>query len=137
MIVTILYSLEGKPAVTGDAFADVDEDDWYFNAVNWAAANGIVSGYGDDKFGPNDNVTREQLVAILKAYAAYKKADVAAAADLAAYADADAISAWAVDAVKWGVAEGIISGKSADTLDPAGNALRCEVAQMMMKFVAG
>ena len=137
MIVTILYSLEGKPAVAGDAFADVDEDDWYFNAVNWAAVNGIVAGYGDDKFGPNDNVTREQLVAILKAYAAYKKADVAAAADLAAYADADAISAWAVDAVKWGVAEGIISGKSADTLDPTGNALRCEVAQMMMKFVAG
>ena len=136
MIVTILYSLEGKPAVSGQgAFDDVDADDWFADPVNWAAANGIVSGYGNGKFGPNDAITREQLAAILRTYAAYKGWDVTGQADLSAYTDAAKISPWAETALAWAVDKGLISGKGDGILDPTGTAIRAEVAQVLKNFV--
>jgi hypothetical protein len=135
MLVTVLYRLEGSPAVAGtNGFTDVKEGRWYTDAVVWAAANKIVSGYGGGLFGPDDGVTREQLAAMLRNYAGYKKRDVSASADLSAYKDAGRISSWAEGAMKWAVAAGLIAGRSADTLAPGGGATRAEVAAMLMRF---
>ncbi len=93
MIVTILHRLEGTPAVsTSGTFADVTAGRYYTDAVEWASANGIVGGYGNGRFGPNDPITREQMAAILYRYAAYKEYDVSGAADLSGYSDASSIS---------------------------------------------
>ena len=136
MLVTVLWRLEGKPAVTTAAkFADVKEGVYYADAVAWANANGIVKGYSGTQFGPNDNVTREQLSAILYRYAEFKGYDVSKRADLSAYADAGKISAYAVDNMKWANGAGIISGRTADTLAPQGNSTRAEVASMLQRFV--
>jgi len=136
MIVTVLYSVEGKPAVTAEnGFADVGENLWYTAPVIWAAENGIVAGYGNGKFGANDPITREQLAVILMAYSRYKgNASVGASDALADYKDADAVSAWAVDAMKWACTEGLLSGKGDGILDPAGKATRAEAATMMLNF---
>ena len=135
MVVQILYSMEGKPAVTGTAnFSDVAANDWFAAAVKWAADNGIVSGMGDGTFAPNANVTREQLAVILMGYAKAEGKNVSATADLAAYTDASSISSWAEAAVKWAVGSNVMSGKTAATLDPTGTATRAEMAQMILKF---
>lgn len=110
MIVTILYRLEKEPAVdNGAGFADVAADQYYADAVAWASANDIVTGYSEEKFGPDDSITREQFAAILYRYAQYKKIDVTATADLSGYADAAQISAYAETAMKWANGEGLIS----------------------------
>lgn len=137
-IVTILWRLEGEPAPAGaNPFADVKADSWYADAVVWAAEEAIVNGYGDGSFAPNNNVTREQLAAILYRYAQYKGYDVSAGenTNILSFTDADEISSWAVDALQWAVAEGIMQGKGDGILDPAGTAKRCEVAKMMMNFL--
>ena len=136
MIVTVLYSLEGKPAVTAkNGFEDVAEGMWYTAPVTWAAENGIVAGYGNGKFGPNDPITREQLAVILMAYSKYKGYDVTGSADaLTGYKDADAVSAWAVTAVKWACSDGLLSGKGDGILDPGGLATRAEAATVMLQF---
>jgi len=137
MVVQILYSMEGKPAVSGAAnFSDVAADAWYAAAVKWASDNGIVAGMGDGTFAPNANVTREQLAVILMGYAKAEGKNVSATADLAAYADASSVSTWAEAGMKWAVGSGIISGKTATTLDAQGTATRAEVAQMILKFEA-
>ena len=134
MIVTILYRLEGEPETADTSFDDVAEGRYCTNAVAWAAANGIVNGYGNGSFGPDDTITREQMAAILYRYAAYKGYDVAARANLAGYTDADQISAYAVDAIAWANAEGLVNGTSTTTMDPAGNATRAQVAAILMRF---
>ena len=137
MVVQILYSMEGKPAVSGAAdFSDVAANDWFAAAVKWASDNKIVAGMGDGTFAPNANVTREQLAVILMGYAKAEGKNVSAAADLAAYADASSVSTWAEAGMKWAVGSGIISGKTATTLDAQGTATRAEVAQMILKFEA-
>ena len=137
MIVQILYSMAGKPAVSGAAnFSDVADGDWYAAAVKWASDSNVVAGMGDGTFAPNANVTREQLALILMGYARAAGKDVSAVADLSPYGDASRISPWAESGVKWAVGAGIMSGKSANVLDPAGTATRAEVAQMIMKFEA-
>ncbi len=136
MFVTVLYRLEGKPAVTAEnAFTDVEDGKWYTNAVIWASANGIVEGYDDGNFGTNDKVTREQMAKMLYSYAEYKGYDVTAAADLAIYGDTDEISDWALTAMTWANAEGYITGRTETTLVPLGNATRAEVATIFMRFV--
>lgn len=137
MIVTMLYNLEGKPAISDNTFEDVTAGEWYANAVNWAAEKGIVSGYGNNKFGPNDNVTREQMAAILYRYAQYKGYDVSVGEDtnILSYTDGFDVSEYAYPALQWACGAGIISGKGNDTLDPSGEATRAEVAQMMKQFV--
>ena len=137
MVVQMLWAMEGKPAVDyAISFADVAADAWYTEAVRWAAAEGIVSGYSTEKFGANDAVTREQMAVMLSGYARYKDVDVTGGADISAYADASAVSDWAVAGLKWACGEGILSGKAGGYLDPTGTATRMEAAQMLMKFGA-
>ena len=136
MFATVLYRLEGEPAVTAEnPFDDVEDGEWYTNAVIWANENGIVEGYGGGLFGTNDDITREQMAKMLYSYADYKGYDVTAAADLAAYTDADEISDWALAAMRWANAEEVITGRTATTLVPLGDATRAEVATIFMRFV--
>ncbi|MBR0105180.1 MAG: S-layer homology domain-containing protein, partial [Firmicutes bacterium] len=136
MIVTILYRLEGQPVVTGEnPFDDVPIGVWYDSAVMWANANGIVEGYGNGKFGPKDLITREQFAAIMYRYANFKGYDTSKTADLRTYADVSDISDWAVPAVKWANAENLITGRTATTLVPRGNATRAEAAAILMRFI--
>jgi hypothetical protein len=133
MLVTVLHSYAKKPApVAPNPFSDVPNGEWYTNAVAWAAENGVVTGTAPGAFSPNANVTREQLALILYKY---KGAPAVAEGNLA-FADAGNVSGWAVNAVKWCVANGIVSGKPGNLFDPQGQATRAEVATMLMKFVA-
>lgn len=136
MVVTVLYRLENQPSTSAASFTDVASGAYYANAVAWANANGIVSGYGSGKFGPNDKVTREQLAAILYRYAQYKKYDVSVGEDtnILSYDDAQSISSYAIPAIQWACGAGVVTGKSGSTLDPKGNATRAEVAAMLMRF---
>ena len=139
MIVTILYRLEGEPeAEATSAFADVAADMYYADAVNWAAANNIVTGYDDTSFGPDDTITREQMAAILYRYAQYKGYDVTTGGmALNEYTDAGQISEYAVPAMQWANENGLITGSTATTIEPQGNALRAEVATILMRFCEG
>ena len=136
MVVTVLYRLENQPSNSAASFTDVASGAYYANAVAWANANGIVSGYGSGKFGPNDKVTREQLAAILYRYAQYKKYDVSVGEDtnILSYNDAQSISSYAIPAIQWACGAGVVTGKSGSKLDPKGNATRAEVAAMLMRF---
>ena len=136
MVVTVLYRLENQPSTSAASFTDVASGAYYANAVAWANANGIVSGYGSGKFGPNDKVTREQLAAILYRYAQYKKYDVSVGEDtnILSYNDAQSISSYAIPAIQWACGAGVVTGKSGNKLDPKGNATRAEVAAMLMRF---
>lgn len=137
-LVTILYRMEGQPAVSGDLpFTDVESGTWYTDAVGWAAQNGIVNGVGDDTFAPGNDLTREQLVTILYRYAESKGYDVSASADLAGHPDGEEIQAYAREAMAWAVAENIIQGMEDDTLKPAGNASRAQIATILMRFCEG
>ena len=135
MLATVLYSMEGSPAVSGtSAFSDVAKGAWYYDAVRWAAKKGIVSGYDNGKFGPDDIVTREQMALILNQYAAMKGYDVSAAGSLNGFTDKTAVSDWAEKAVQWAVGEKLLSGKGNGILDPKSGATRAEVAQILMRF---
>ncbi len=138
MIVTILYRLEGAPELEkelwGEPFADVDADAWYAGAVYWARANGIVTGYSDELFGPDDTITREQMATILYRYARYKEYDTTGRADLSRYTDADRVSPYAGDAMAWANAEELVSGTTSTTLSPQGGAIRSQVAAILMRF---
>ena len=133
MIVSILARLEGVTSAEAVGFGDVN-DEWYATAVNWAANVGVVNGYEDNTFRPNQPITREQLAAILMNYASYKGEDVSARADLSNYTDQP--SAWATETMQWAVAEGLIRGVTADQLQPQGNATRAQVAAILERFLA-
>ena len=136
MLVTVLYRLEGQPAVYGgSAFADVAAGQWYTDAVIWATRNGIVNGLGDGKFGTNDNVTREQMAAILYRYAQNCGYDTTARANLNGYTDAAKISTYAQEAMSWANAMSLINGRTATSLAPTGTATRAEVAAIFHRFV--
>ncbi|WP_317854450.1 S-layer homology domain-containing protein [Chakrabartyella piscis] len=134
MLVTVLWRMEDQPYTTTRGmyeFTDVVEDAYYETAVQWAAENGIVSGYSEDVFGVNDVVTREQLVAILQRYTAFKDADVSAEADLSGYVDAENIAGYATSAFGWAVEKGIVSGTSETELSPKSGATRAQVARIL------
>ena len=134
MIVAILHRLEDSPVVNyAMTFDDVADGDWYAEAVRWAASEGIVAGYSDAQFGPNDPIIREQMAAILYNYAEWKGYDVSARADLSSYSDQP--SAWAVEVMQWAKAEGLINGTTATTLDPQGHATRAQVAAILQRFL--
>lgn len=137
-IVTILWRLAGSPGmedeIWGYPYADVDANAYYATAVYWARMNGIASGYTSQQFGPNDTITREQLAAMLYRFAGAQGWDTSARADLSRYADAGQVSAWAVDALRWANAEGLIAGTSAATLTPGATATRAQVAVILMRF---
>ncbi len=135
MLVAILYRLDGAPAVNNSCpYTDVAPDSWYEDAVLWATENHIVSGYGNKRFGPNDRITREQLASILFRYASYKAYDISMRADLSNYIDADQISAWALDALRWANAVSLITGRTSDSIAPRGEASRGEAAMILMRF---
>ncbi len=134
MIVFILYKLAGSPESGLSDFTDVPAGQYYSGAAAWAAANGIISGYGDGRFGPNDPITREQLAMILRSYARLNGRDVSAQTDLSVFADAGLISGYAREAVSWACAQGLISGTSSVTLTPAGTATRAQAAVILQKF---
>ena len=134
-IVTVLYRLEGQPAAayTGK-FTDVEDGKWYTAAIEWAAANGIVNGVADDRYAPTNALTREQVAAILYRYAKLKGYDVSAADDLAAFADKDDISAYAVENVKWAVANKILTAVDGK-LAAKNQAARSEIAVAIHAFM--
>lgn len=137
MLATVLYALEEPKDQSGETrFSDVDRDSWYARAVAWADGAGIVSGYGDDLFGPQNPVTREQLALMLYRYAQQLGMDTKGRDSLGRFADKDQVSSWAGEAVAWAVDAGLMSGRTDGTLDPAGTATRAEAAMMLRQFVA-
>ena len=133
MLVTVLWRMEGSPKAAEPTFADV-RGTWCSEAVGWAAANGIVAGYNKNVFAPNATITREQMAAILYRYAAFKGIDVSAAGDLSGFTDVDSVSAYALDAMSWAVAEGILSGNKGNLM-PDGGATRAQVAAILHRYI--
>lgn len=137
MLVTVLYRMEKEPTAEGDGkrFADVPAGAYYAKAVAWASDKGIVAGYSETQFGPEDTITREQLAVILNRYATYKGYNTSKTADLAAFQDADQISEWARVPVQWANAMKLLNGRTSTTLAPKGSATRAEVAKILVTFL--
>ena len=136
MMATILWRMEGSPAPKGkNSFTDVEAGKWYADAITWTAENGIFAGYGKDKFGPDDPITREQLAAIFYRYADYKGYDLTVKGNLDKFKDADKITDYAKTAMQWAVGSGLVKGKSGNLLDPQGMATRAEIAAMLHRFI--
>ena len=134
MLVTILYRLAGSPAAGSASFTDVAKGQWYADGVAWASANGVVSGYPDGSFRPNDTITREQMAAILYQYARIQGKLDDSRADLSIFSDLDSLSAYAKEPMSWAVAQGLFSGVSADTLAPGGSTTRAQAAVILTAF---
>ena len=136
MLAVILYAMAGEPAVTGESpFTDVPAGCWYTDAIVWAAQNGIVCGFGDGTFRPNEAVTRAQAAVMLYGYAAFTGADVTARADLSAYSDAGQIPSWALDAMQWANARRLIVGRDSSHLVPDGKTTRAEMAAILSAYI--
>ena len=136
MMATILWRMEGSPVPKGkNSFTDVEAEKWYADAITWTAENGIFAGYGKDKFGPDDPITREQLAAIFYRYADYKGYDLTVKGNLDKFKDADKITDYAKTAMQWAVGSGLMKGKSGNLLDPQGTATRAEIAAMLHRFI--
>ena len=135
-LLTILWRMEGEPQVTGvKDFPDVSTEAYYANAVRWGTKNNIVSGYKNGKFGPTDNITREQLATILYNYAKYKGKNVTANPDISKYKDWYKVTGYAQTAIKWAIAKGVVNGKDNSTrLDPQGTASRAEATAMIYNY---
>ncbi len=134
MLVTVLWRYAGSVEEGTVDFTDVERYQWYGMAVAWAAHNGIVGGVGNNKFDPNGNITREQLAVILYRYADNNGFDTSATADLRDFPDGNRVSSYAIDAIRWAVAEGLLNG-SDGKLMPQGNATRAQVATILMRFI--
>ncbi|MBQ7870547.1 MAG: S-layer homology domain-containing protein, partial [Oscillospiraceae bacterium] len=135
-LVTVLYRMAGSPTVTAGenfAFTDVNEGDWYYDAVIWAVENGITMGKTASLFAPNEAVTREQTATFFYRYAKLTGAAEASGTELS-FADAALVSGYAKEAVAWCVENGILQGMGNNTLNPKGNCLRSHVATMLMNF---
>ena len=133
-VVAILYRLEGSPAVSGsNPFVDATAD-WVRDAVLWASQNGIVEGYSDTAFGPDDTITREQLAAILYRYASYKSYGLAVTGDLSIFDDASDVAAWSHTPLAWAVGKGLVQGSN-NLVDPQGSAIRAQLAVILMRFL--
>lgn len=137
MLVTVLYRMEKEPAAEGrgKSFEDVSAGAYYAKAVAWASDKGIVAGYSETQFGPEDTITREQLAVILNSYATYKGYNTSKTADLAAFQDADQISEWARVPVQWANVMKLLNGRTSTTLAPKGSATRAEVAKILVTFL--
>jgi len=133
-LVTILYRLEGQPAVSGTGFSDVAAGSYCENAVKWAAANGITNGGKDGAFKPNDPITREQLAAFLYRYNNHKGYDVSKRADLSTFSDGAAVASYAKDALSWANGAGLVNGTSDGKLNPSRGATRGQAAAILHRF---
>lgn len=133
MMVTTLYRIKGASAGSAAAFSDVAAGQWFTDAVNWAAANGVASGVGNNLFAPNADMTREQMAQFLYNYAKANGKDVSKTGDLSRFADASSVSGWAKEAMAWAVGEGYINGMDGK-LNPQGTATRAQVATVLTRF---
>jgi len=144
MVVTVLYrvergerreeSEESEDVGSGSRFSDVVAGSWYFDAVQWAASNGIVSGYSDGRFGPDDEITREQLAVILNNYARFASMSIPVVRESPRFNDDADIADYAREAIERFFRARILSGKPDNTFDPKGSATRAEFAAMLMNF---
>ncbi|MGN0106720.1 MAG: S-layer homology domain-containing protein [Hominilimicola sp.] len=139
MFVTVLYRMENEPnmsdEILGYPFEDVEAESWYTDAVYWARLNGIVNGVSDEKFAPDDNITREQMAAIMFRYAKYK--GIAPTGEWAIhldYADLDDVSDWATEAVMYCKLNGIMQGKDNNCFAPKDNSTRAETAAILQRL---
>jgi exopolysaccharide biosynthesis protein len=137
MMATILWSAAGKPSASSEGFKDVDSGAWYAQAVAWAQSEGIAAGYADGCFRPAQSISREQMAGMLYKYESVKNGAPAAAGDLSGYADAASVSPWAQPAVSWCISRGVISGMTANTIEPNGTATRAQCAVIMQKYITG
>lgn len=136
MVVTILYRMEGEQPVSGaPRFPDVqDSNQYYYKSVKWATDNGIVNGYSNGNFGPDDNVLRQDLAIILYKYANFKGKSTEQTDELNAFTDKDSVSEYALMPVRWAVGAGVITGNANKTLNPQGTTTRAEAAAMFVKY---
>lgn len=135
MLVTVLHRLDGHTEVTVEnGFADINDGEWYYNAVIWAKKNGIIDGITDTEFEPNGKVTREQMALIFYRYCQYKGYDTQTSSELNKFEDADTTSDWALSAIKWANGTGLINGTSDTALSPKESATRAQVATIFMRF---
>ena len=137
MMAQILFNLEGgKSASDAMSYVDVNNADWFAEAIRWASAQGVMGGYGNGVFGPNDDLTREQLVTIMYRYAKNKGINVSVGEDtnILSYNDAFDVSEWAIPAMRWAVGSGLITGRTASTLNPKDKATRAEIATIIMRY---
>jgi hypothetical protein len=135
MIVTLLYRLDGaQETATDQHFTDVSATDWYYESVQWAAENGLAFGFEDDTFRPEESVTREQLVSFLYRYATYHGYNDTATCSLESFQDRASISDYALEAMEWAVAVGLVKGVSDDHLDPLGNTPRKQLAALFHRY---
>ena len=137
-IAVIFYRMEGSPAVEGEnSFTDVVRDSgtaWFYDAVTWAQQNGIMGGYSNSSFAPNDPITREQLAAIFYRYAQYKGYDTTQGGmAIREFDDYESISDYAMGAMAWAVNTGLVKGDS-NLLYPKGTATRAEIAALFHRF---
>ena len=132
----LLYNLEGRPQVSAARYTDTEDGAWYESAISWATDAGILTGYADGSIRPNAFITRQQLAAMLYRYARYTGRDVSLRADLDGYADAAQISPYALEAMQWANAAGIING-SGEALLPGSTATRAQTAAMLTRFCTG
>ena len=136
MFVTVLNRLAGEEDFNGKTdFTDVGSDAWYATGTSWAASKGIVSGYGDGKFGPDDPVTREQMAVIMYNFTKAMGYDIKGSAALTKFSDSASVHSWAAEAMQWAVGTGIMSGNADGTLNPRGTATRAQVATIMSNYV--
>ena len=135
MLVTILWRMEGSPVVNYFMqFEDVLQEQWYTEAIRWAASTGIVNGYSNTKFGVNDSITREQMATILYRYSISKGFALFDNTYVSFFGDATKVSTWAYDALNWSVGNGLIQGVGNNTLNPQGTATRAQTATILMRF---
>jgi len=138
MIAMMLYRIAGCPEVTAEnTFSDVSEGKWYYDAVIWASENGIVNGYGDGTFGPDNTINREQMVCMLHRYAVLMGLDTGVRGDLSHFIDLERTSDFAMDSMSWAVGTGLIEGYTEghiSIVNSWGDALRSQVAALMMRL---
>ena len=133
-LVTILYRLEGQPAVSGVGFSDVAAGSYCEKAVKWAAATGITTGGNDGLFRPNDSITREQLATFLYRYNRHKGYFTLAFADLSTFPDVGQVSSYAKDALSWANGAKLVNGTSDGRLNPSGGATRGQAAAILHRY---
>ncbi|MEE1012825.1 MAG: S-layer homology domain-containing protein [Clostridia bacterium] len=138
MMVTVLYRAEGEPEITGKTtFEDVDDNAYYAKAVVWGQQNGIIKGYSETEFAPDQNITREQIAAIMHRYAQHKGYDVSVGenTNILSYSDFNSISEYAIASMQYAVGSGLMKGKASSTLNPLDNATRAEIAAVLHRFI--
>ena len=136
MLVTVLWRAEGEPVVNHlMTFEDVDVEEYYGEAVRWAASEGIVKGYSEIEFAPDQLITREEFAAVMERYADYKGIATDEQGDLTQFIDETEVSDWARANVEWAVGSGLITGTDEGRIDPQGNTTRAEAATILQRFL--